>query len=273
MRTKKSNVGKSQIIKSTELTLFDRNNKYDPSVLENIGRDGDMLSLTDLWKAAGSPANKRPIDWQEKESTKEFIDALSDTFNSAKIALLKTKRGRNAGTYGVRQASLAYAKWIDPALHILVNEVFFQRVEEEKNPDLLADRLIATYKKKGMDDKWIGQRLKSRVTRNEFTACLAAHGVNKDGFADCTNAIYKPLWGGKTDIVRVKKNLDEKVNLRDHMTFEELTAVEFAEMLSKNQIKANNLNGNTRCKVACSDSSQQVARLIVQSKTNNRISI
>ena len=26
--------------------------KYDTNILENIGRDGDLLSLTDLWKAA-----------------------------------------------------------------------------------------------------------------------------------------------------------------------------------------------------------------------------
>jgi len=36
-----------------------------------------------------------------------------------------------------------------------VNEVFFQRLEEEKNPDLIVDRAIATYKRKGKDDKWI----------------------------------------------------------------------------------------------------------------------
>mgnify|MGYP000093152636 FL=1 len=47
--------------------------KYDANVLDTIGKDGDLLSLTDLLKIAGSPDNKRPIDWQEKESSKKLI--------------------------------------------------------------------------------------------------------------------------------------------------------------------------------------------------------
>ena len=255
-----------QSVRKNELSLFSQN-RYNSNILENIGQDKDMLNLTDLWREAGSPANKRPIDWKEKESTVEFIDALSDTFQSAKIALWKTKRGgSNPGTYGIRQIFLAYAKYLDPALHILVNEVFFERVEEEKNPDLIVDRAIATYRRKGKDDVWIGQRLKSKGARNVFTRCLAKHKVEGTGYRDCTNAIYEPLWGGTAAIVRAKKNLPGKVNIRDAMSREELAGVEFAEILATNRITANNLTGNTQCETACLDSSRKVAQLIVESR-------
>jgi hypothetical protein len=103
-------------------------------------------------------------------------------------------------------------------------------------------------------------------TGNAFTSCLAEHGVDKYGFSKCTNAIYKPLYGGTSDVVRAKKNLAKSDNIRDNMSLEELCAVEFAEMLSRNKIDANNLTGNGKCEIACKDSSRQVANLIVQSK-------
>ena len=41
--------------------------KYDANVLDTIGKDGDLLSLTDLWKIAGSPKSKNPNDWLRKD--------------------------------------------------------------------------------------------------------------------------------------------------------------------------------------------------------------
>lgn len=49
-----------------ELVLFD---KTQNSILGNVRSDGDMLSLTDLWKAANSPNKKDPSTWQRREST------------------------------------------------------------------------------------------------------------------------------------------------------------------------------------------------------------
>jgi len=59
-------------------------------ILNYVKKVDDMVSLTDLWKQAGSPSTKRPIDWQEKESTLELIDTLSVMFKSGHIELLKT---------------------------------------------------------------------------------------------------------------------------------------------------------------------------------------
>ena len=251
-----------------ELTLFD-NNKYNAGILENIGRHGDMFSLTDLWKAAGCQNNKEPAKWQRLPETDKFIESVCKFSNVQKSHIIKSARGNGGGTSGVRQILLEYAQYLDSDLAVLVNEVFFQRAEEEKNPDLIFDRAISTYKRKGKDDKWIGSRLKGIATRNEFTSCLASHGVDRDGFGKCTNAIYKPLYGCSTAVIRKKKYLPDKVNIRDNMSLEELCAVEFAEMLSQNRINANSLHGNGRCETACSDSSKQVANLIVQSKKIN----
>jgi len=248
-----------------ELTLFDRK-KYDAGILENISRTGEMLSLTDLWKAVGNPENKEPAKWQRLPETERFIDSACKFLNVQKSHIIKSTRGKGGGTIGVRQIFLEYSKYIDSDLAVIVNEVFFQRIEEEKNPDLIIDRAISTYKKKGYDDKWISLRLKGKGTRNEFTSCLAAHGVKREGFRDCTNAIYSHLYGGSTSVIREKKSLPEKANIRDSMTLDELTAVGFAEMLARNSIKVNNLNGNGQCEIASTNASKIAGKAVMDSR-------
>jgi hypothetical protein len=130
--------------------------------------------------------------------------------------------------------------------------------------DLIVDRDIKTYRKKGYSEEWITKRLKGKGKRNEFTACLADHGVEKYGFRDCTNAIYAPLYGGSTAVIREKKNISKGVSIRDNMSEIELMAVEFAETLSKDTIERENLYGNAKCEIACSRSSKIVANALIQ---------
>ena len=110
-----------------ELTLFDRQNE----IVSKIHHEGDMVSLTDLWKAAECPTNKRPVDWLNMDSTKQLIETMQTMFQSGQKPLCVTRRGgKNPGTDAHKSLALAYAKYLDPKLHVLVNEVFFQRIEE-----------------------------------------------------------------------------------------------------------------------------------------------
>ena len=129
------------------------------------------------------------------------------------------------------------------AVFDVYRNIFHERIREEKNPDLIADRYINTYRKKGKADEWIKARFDGKVVRNEFTAVLAEHGVVRDGYRNCTNAIYAPLFGGTTAVVREKKGLDKSDNIRDNLTPVELEAVKFSEMLTKEKIKSENLKG------------------------------
>ena len=247
------------------LTLFDKQSE----ISTNIHHDGDMVSLTDLWKEAGSNKDKTPNDWRNIESNQQLIDTVASMLNTVPNGIIKSKRGKGGGTYAHKQIALAYAKYLDPKLHVLVNEVFFQRIEEEKNPDLAIERGIKTYKKQGRTDEWIAKRLNGKGKRNEFTSCLAAHGVEKDGFRNCTNAIYTPLYGGSTAVVREKKNLEKGVSIRDNLSSIELDAINFAESLSKHAIERDNIRGNAKCELACSKAAQIVASAVNKSKTIN----
>lgn len=248
-----------------EVALF---NKEKVEFINRINFDADMVSLTDLWKEAGSPKSKEPKFWLRQDYTVELVETLSATLNVISNHLLKIKRGKGGGTYAHKSIALAYAKYLDARLHVMVNEVFFQRIEEEKNPDLIVDRAIDTYKRKGKSEKWIKARLDGKIKRKEFTSCLAKHGVESPlGFKKCTNAIYEPLYGeGGTSIIREKKNLPDTAKIRDNMSELELSAVDFAETLARHNIEAKKINGEKRCELECQNSSKIVAKAIIDSR-------
>ncbi len=246
-------------------------NKKD--ILSNVKVENEMFSLTDLWKLAGSPKSKRPIDWQEKESTLEFIDVLSITFKSAKKELLKKKAGKYGGTYGHKSIALSYAKYLDPKLHIIVNEVFFERVEEEKNPDLAIERGMRGYEKKGMTPQWITKRLHAKGIRNEFTSTLKKHGVLGDGYQRCTNAMYIELYGKDASGIRESKNLKKDANIRETMSSLELSAIALAESLAMEDIEINRRYGNEECALTSNNAARQISQSIIQFRKNNKKSI
>lgn len=232
----------------------------------DLRTNGEMVNLTDIWKGAGSPKSKDPRFWVRNESTIQLIETVGGILNVSESHIINFKKGKGGGSWGHKQIALAYAKYLDPKLHVMVNQVFFERIAEEKNPDLIVNRAIKTYKKIGKDDKWIDKRLKGISKRNTFTSTLAAHGVERDGFKNCTNAIYNPLFGGSTDVVKQKLGIEKKDSIRDNCSDFQLECIEFAEALASNLIKEKNLKGNANCELASYHSSKIVANSVMQSR-------
>ncbi len=235
----------------------------------NISKDSkNRPSLTDIWREAGSPAGKEVWRWTETAEAQGFISATCRFLNLAKNEVIASKRGKSGGSFGHLQIALEYAQYLDPRLAVLVNEVFIERVAEEKNPDLILDRAVDTYKKKGKSDGWIGERLKGKASRINFTKTLHSHGVAGIGFKNCTNAIYEPLWGGNASLIRTKKGLNEGANTRESMTEVELAAVGLAELLAKQNIENSGIFGNKKCEAECLRTGKFVAQAVIQSQKN-----
>jgi hypothetical protein len=240
--------------------------KFEDNEL-NVRKDNDgNICLTDLWKLAGSDENKRPVIWQRHETTIAFCRAVSVFLKGDLKSLLKTTRGKSGATWAHTQIALEYAQYLDPNLAVIVNQNFFDRIEEEKNPDLIAERYVKTYQRKGKTLDWIQKRFKSKETRNTFTSTLARHKVEQEGFKNCTNAIYDPLFGGTTSVVREKKGITKKDNIRDNLSAMELVAIEFSEMMATENIEMNNLTGNAQCEIASRSAAKIVANALVQNR-------
>lgn len=171
--------------------------------------------------------------------------------------------GSNRVTYKITLKCFEFfiARKVRPVFEVY-REVLHQRIKEEKNPDLIVDRAIDTYKRRGKTDAWIQKRLKGKATRNQFTAVLKSHGVEQEGYRNATNALYSPLYGGSTNVVREKKGISKKESIRDNLSDLELSAIDLAEQLAIELITKDNLEGNAQCELATKRASISVAQAV-----------
>lgn len=98
-----------------------------------ISDRGDDLNLTDMWKAAGSPANKEPFNWQRKEGA-GFIEAVAVAHNLPDGQVIRKKAGKGGGTWAHWQIGIAYAKYLDHGFHMWANTAVREKMEGVGSP-------------------------------------------------------------------------------------------------------------------------------------------
>ena len=112
-------------------------------------------------------------------------------------------------------------------------EVGRERIEETLDPELIAERLVATYERKGYTREWINQRLQAISARKELTDEWKDRGVQQGKeFAILTDELTR-AWSGMT--MRQYKTLKglKKESLRDNMSTTELTLNQLAEVAAR----------------------------------------
>ena len=118
-----------------------------------------------------------------------------------------------------------------------------ERIEETLDPELIAERLVSTYERRGYTPEWINQRLQSISARKELTDEWKYRGV-KQGyeFAQLTDEVYK-AWSGMNS--RQYKNFKglKKESLRDNMSTTELTLNQLAETATREISQREQPNG------------------------------
>lgn len=88
--------------------------------------------LNDIQKAVTVGMNPRTVEVYEylrRPETIELIAEIENTGNS-KIKAVVSHRGRNGGTYVVKELVYSYAMWISPAFHLKVIQTF-RRLNEQ----------------------------------------------------------------------------------------------------------------------------------------------
>jgi KilA-N domain len=237
-----------------------------PKVLLQIGgqplktNTEGLVSLTDLYaaaKAAGLSDGKRdPRRWKLQDGA-QFISFATENLNVPLRDIYKTTKGKGGGTYAHWQIALAYAKYLSPELHMRVNEVYARF----KAGDVTLAAEIAD-KAKPADAEWLSKRVQSTVVRNQLTSTLKAHGVYGKGFADCTNAVYRNVLGGKKSEVCAARGLRKGTNLRNVMSTEQLTLTAMSELVAKRNIERVNARGNNACTNHCDTAAYSVMKLL-----------
>lgn len=108
-----------------------------------------------------------------------------------------------------------------------------ERIEETLDPELIADRLVATYERKGYTREWINQRLMAISARKELTDEWKDRGVDQGReYAILTDELTRAWSGMSTRQYKDLKGL-KKESLRDNMSTTELVLNMLAETATK----------------------------------------
>ncbi len=81
------------------------------------------ICLTDLWRAIGSPENKRPVDWLRTDLAQSLATYVAEMEKVVPDHLYVINQGRGGGTWANWHLGLAYAKYLSPRFHVWCNEV------------------------------------------------------------------------------------------------------------------------------------------------------
>lgn len=122
-------------------------------------------------------------------------------------------------------------------------EVGKERIDEIIDPELMIDRALESYARKGYSREWINQRLQAIQVRKELTDTWQDHGVKAGNeYAILTNEISKGWSGMTTREYKDFKGL-KKENLRDNMSTTEIILNMLAETATKDIAEATNPQG------------------------------
>ena len=123
-------------------------------------------------------------------------------------------------------------------------QVGSERLEEIVNPELAIDRAKETYIRKGYENTWIAQRLKTIDNRKELTDTWKERGAKDRDYAILTDEIYKSTFNMNTAQYKELKGISKtKRNLRDSMGKLELAITNLAEVTANEMHNTNNSFG------------------------------
>jgi hypothetical protein len=123
-----------------------KTNIFDTFNACKVRQNGDMICLTDMWKANGQPPSKRPTFWQRLPATTEMVDQLrhyleqksdvrkshitSDAADDPQV--IETRHGHYEGsddpgsTWAHWQLAMVYAHYLSPAFYIWCNSIIYK---------------------------------------------------------------------------------------------------------------------------------------------------
>lgn len=148
----------------------------------------ELVSLTQLWKMAGSPENQTPYEWRRLPETKKLVTQISKEYKGGKSRILESKRGKGGETLAHYKLALEYAGYLDVEFKSWMLGIIHELIAEPEK--FAADILINSHNKDRVD------RAKKRILcseTNKQTAFIAHNAGISIGKAhnDRYNGLYR----------------------------------------------------------------------------------
>lgn len=156
----------------------------------------------------------------------------------------KIRKIRTADTKGILRIIQSIPSAKAEPFKLWLAQVGSERLDEIINPELAINRAKETYIKKGYEETWVAQRLKSIDSRKELTDNWKERGAKDRDYAILTDEVYKNTFNINTAQYREIKGISKtKRNLRDSMGKLELAITNLAEVTANEMHNTNNSFG------------------------------
>lgn len=203
------------------------------SVVDVVGALTDSVNARDYWYKM----KKRMTD-EEKSELSTICRQLKLKAPDGKMRLTDV-----ADIQGIFRVIQSIPSPKAEPFKMWLAQVGKDRIDEITDPELIIDRALETYLKKGYSKEWINQRLQAIQVRKELTDAWQEHGVKKGiEYAILTDEISKAWSGMATREYKDLKGL-KKENLRDNMSTLELVLNMLAEATTTELTNIHNPNG------------------------------
>ena len=162
----------------------------------------------------------------------------------------RKRKVRTANTKGILRIIQSIPSPKAEPFKLWLAQVGSERLEEIVNPEIAINRAKETYIRKGYEDTWIAQRLKSIDSRKELTDTWKERGAKDRDYAILTDEIYKSTFNMNTTQYKELKGISKtKRNLRDSMGKLELAITNLAEVTANEMHNTNDSHGLNELKV------------------------
>lgn len=91
-------------------------------------RGGDMLNLTDMWRANGSDLSKTPAIWLRSAEARSYTAFLADIMRISHDLLFDSSVGRNGETWAYWQLALTYATYLSHEFRKATNDLVWEHM-------------------------------------------------------------------------------------------------------------------------------------------------
>ena len=183
-------------------------------------------------------ARRASTYWAVLKKRMKEVEGAVELLTSCKQLKLKAVDGKRRSTDVANTEQLLRiiqsipSKKAEP-FKMWLAQVGRNHIEETLDPELIAERLVVTYERKGYTREWINQRLQAISARKELTDEWKTRGVTGGKeYAVLTDELTKAWSGMTTRQYKSHKGL-KKESLRDNMSTTELVLNMLAETATK----------------------------------------
>jgi hypothetical protein len=131
------------------------------------------ISLTAIWKMAGSPDNQDPRQWKRLPKTKQLIKEIGKKDNVGLSPIIESSRGKGGETKAHYKLAIEYAAYLDVEFKSWMLGIVGDYIEAPE--DFAASILIASHNKERQQKAL--KRVKVAMSNKDVNALSQKHGL------------------------------------------------------------------------------------------------